>query len=443
MKKSSFLKGWDVSQISLLVLLGGSTVAQAGYLTNPWENHFQSLHRLQFGLEASSLSSTANFSKTSEAFTPPGFEKLSRLGVDLHAAYGLGDRFTPYVRLTWANLKTEGTIRPGTSFGFSDQAVGGVFRIAATEKLNLDAQVQGEFPGYSNSEADDNLQPYLGDGSVDFSLGGFFGIKLVQHETESLLLEGGAGYHLRGSGFSAAIPWSVKLHYDRARAGIIGEAGIFGYQSLNNDEKRDLVVGDRDVTYNVGTSRSYFSNAVNPSLLSVGGKIGYQADAQWRLYAGIQSPLSGKSAAKATQFLIGLTLRDQRDDGEADRDAAPARLDGLRDEEDAELPNGPPPGKEELSRANKGFISYSMDAKVVRVNDKLHLVKIDKGHDSQVQTGQRFDIFSVDDNGAAIKAVARARVTSVRATEAALEVTEYFEETLIDEGFVAKRIGPN
>ena len=57
-----------------------------------------------------------------------------------------------------------------------------------------------------------------------------------------------------------------------------------------------------------------------------------------------------------------------------------------------------------------------------------------------MNVGQLFDIFSVKPNGQIGDAVARAKVTSVKNDEAALTITEYFKEVLINEGFIAKRL---
>ena len=95
------------------------------------------------------------------------------------------------------------------------------------------------------------------------------------------------------------------------------------------------------------------------------------------------------------------------------------------------------------NKANQGIQDYSLEATVTKANDRLNLVKIDKGSIDGVEKGQVFDIFSVRSDGRAAEAVARAQVTSVKSDEAALTIIEYFKEKNINEGFIAKRLFNN
>jgi hypothetical protein len=93
---------------------------------------------------------------------------------------------------------------------------------------------------------------------------------------------------------------------------------------------------------------------------------------------------------------------------------------------------------QDYGRGNQGFVTYGLEAKVLRANDRLNLIKIDKGLNDGVEMGQQFDIFPVLQNGKIGEPIARAQVTAVRAQEAALAVTEYFQEILIEEGYIAR-----
>src|SRR5690606_22118447 len=95
---------------------------------------------------------------------------------------------------------------------------------------------------------------------------------------------------------------------------------------------------------------------------------------------------------------------------------------------------------EEYGKSNKGFVTYTGDATVVRVNDRFNLIKIDKGSNHGVVKGQIFDIFEVETDGRIKGAVARAVVTEVNPDESALRIKEYFKEVLIEQGFTAKAL---
>jgi hypothetical protein len=94
---------------------------------------------------------------------------------------------------------------------------------------------------------------------------------------------------------------------------------------------------------------------------------------------------------------------------------------------------------DEYGKSNKGFVEYAFEAKVLRSVDRLNLVKIDKGSSDGVAMDQIFDIFAVKSNGTLGEPIARAKVISTKSNEAALTVLEYFKETWIEEGYLAKR----
>jgi hypothetical protein len=93
----------------------------------------------------------------------------------------------------------------------------------------------------------------------------------------------------------------------------------------------------------------------------------------------------------------------------------------------------------EYGKANQGFVNYTFEGQITRTNDRLNIVRINKGSKDGVLVGQVFDIFSVRPDGSVHEAIARARCTTVRESEAELSVTEFFKEVLIEEKDVVKR----
>lgn len=95
--------------------------------------------------------------------------------------------------------------------------------------------------------------------------------------------------------------------------------------------------------------------------------------------------------------------------------------------------------RESYSRTNQGFAHYSLSAKILEVQDTLHLVKIDQGSEEGLLPGDRLDLFELNAHGDAQKAMARCRVLDTKPQEAVLEVLEYYQGTHIEPGFIAKK----
>lgn len=85
-------------------------------------------------------------------------------------------------------------------------------------------------------------------------------------------------------------------------------------------------------------------------------------------------------------------------------------------------------------------MNYSLDARVLKSNDRLNLVKIDKGGEDGIEVGQVFDIFQTNPDGTSKLAIARGEVAYTKSHEAVIRITEFFEQVSIDPGFAAKRL---
>ncbi len=86
-------------------------------------------------------------------------------------------------------------------------------------------------------------------------------------------------------------------------------------------------------------------------------------------------------------------------------------------------------------------IKFLLESRVLAANDRLNLVKIDKGSQDGIEMGQIFDIFSLParDENPGSDPIARGEVLSVKNDRAVLEIKEYYDNLWIDEGFIAKR----
>ena len=406
------------SLIALSLIL--AQAAKADFYLHPWMNHQQGKQLLEIKVTSDYFSTTQNFDSYGKLFIPSQLQNYSRFGADLTGSLGWTERLTFFGNLSWARTQVDTVTATGSSFGLADQMLGANYRVIGSSttghtpsRLLVDLQNRLDIPAYSNSDSDLNDSPWLGDASQDFSVGGFLKTPLLQKQTRTLFLEGGLAYTYRSGGFSSALPWSVFLDLDTPEKGWLFRLGMSGLYSLNTDPTTP------NSSKSAGTGGSFMSNAINPTLMTVAGQLGYRLDRKFDIITGASQSIAGHNAPAGFQIFGGLLIRI----GGSAPTLSPAKLSPA-----------------EYGKSNQGFVNYQgAEAKVLKTNDRLNIIKINKGSNDGVELGQNFDIFSVKPNGEIGDAVARGRVSSIKGDEAVLSVTEYFREVWIDEGFVARR----
>ncbi len=406
--------------VALLWAWLGAAPAQADFYLHGWTNQYQ--RRAQYFLEPEFgfYNTRQNFDSTGALTQPANFSGYTRIQGDVTFGVGLSSRVSAFARLAWARAQLEHTTLAGESLGLTDQSVGITARIWENklpkgEGASVDLQVQGDLPAYSNSNAIASGAPFLGDGSMDLTGGLFVNLPLsAASRSDIWMATAGAGYTYRSDSFSAAIPWSVALAFRPQGKGFAYSFGVRGLASLKSDPRGSVA---NPASAGLGAGGSFIANAVNPSLLAGQARIGYQADRKLGVFLSGLLPVTGLNAPQGLLLGIGFTARWGSYDGKSATALTP----------------------QEYGRSNQGVISYFGEARVLRSNDRLNLVKIDKGSQDGVEVGQIFDIFLVKQDGSEGEAVARTKVSGVKQHEAALTVVEYFKEVWIEEGFVAKR----
>jgi len=420
-----------------------SSTAHAEYALHFWENHHTDKNVLSVTEELSTYITTSNFDLNGDRFSPIGFNQYLRIENNLNFTYGLNSRWSTFGTLSWGHVEVDHAIRGGNTYGLTDQLVGMNFELFSLEnttdppspvnpgdsnalrKVYLQAQMS--FPGYSNSNADLNKTPWLGDQSIDFTTGAFTTLRLIRTRRSEFFLTGGAGYTYRSLGFSSAIPWTLALSYIPLKISsnteeysnrVSGQGFSTGWQTSLSLFGNYSLHTDMRLTTSAATGGSYISDAMNPSLLTVLGKIGYALSDNLMISTRLSQSIYGLSAPNG--LLASINIQ---------------KLIGLPPTRKASTQMSP----EEYGKSNKGFVEYTFEAKVLRAVDRLNLVKIDKGNLDGVMKDQIFDIFAIKADGTLGEPIARTKVISTKPNEAALTVIEYFKETWIEEGFIAKR----
>lgn len=407
---------------SLTASLALPQLARADFYLHYWEDEHENQRDLRFDADAGYYLTKNDFDGAGNLLIPANFAQYSRVQTDVLVSYGLTSRFSVYGRLGWARteLDTNTTTPVSTNFGFTDSSAGLSFRAfdfsapGKTDGITIDFQVQGDFPLYSNQ----NLTgPALGDGTVDVTGGAFGNIPLWHLKNSLVAVSGGAGFTYRSNSFSSAIPWSVAASLTPHDDGFKITCSVLGLESLDTDPRASGLAVGSTVLSQPTSGGSFITNAVNPSLVTVRGEVGYQFGQDMGFAAFAGQSVWGQAAPNG--FYAGASIQ--------------ARIGNHNKVDGAHL------SPADYGRSNQGFVNYGLEAHVTRVNDRLNLVKIDRGSQDGIAVGQVFDVFLVKKDGNVGAAVARGHVSSVQMSESALNIDEYFKEIWIDEGFLAKR----
>lgn len=409
-----------------------SAPASADFILHHWEDlrsQFRfSPDRLGLGFEIGSYSTHNNFDPLGRAYIPSGLINYQRYQADLTAYLNASEKIGIYFRGTWEKVNLTHLTNTGSSYGLGDQSIGLNWNILDTTNkskkgiFKIDLQIQDDFSAYSNSSAYSNGIPFLGDGSSDITAGIFLSLLSNQkalHQFKSTL---GMGYTYRNSQYSKALPWSAQLDYEYRgfQSGSLYLAGGFnGIASLKTDST--LYNGSQT---SPGTGGSFISNAINPTLVNITGKIGYLSREDLDFSISTTQAVFGYNSPLGFQINFGF----QTHFGHAKKAIYPEDIEELNSLEG------------EPEKSNRGFVMYyNIDGKVLKTNPNLNLIKIDKGSQSGVAVGDSFDIFELKPDNTIDTAVARGIVTKVTADDAIIKINEFYKEVWIQEGFLAKR----
>jgi hypothetical protein len=401
-------------------VLAVSESARADFYLHHWNDFHSSPKEFNLGLAAGLYSTSDNYDGGGSRFVPAGLESYKRIQTDAAVSYGFNPHLTAFGRLGWARAELGSTTSPlrGSTFSFTDATVGANYRVLERmHSYNVDLQLQVDLPMYSNNGL---TAPALGDATTDITGGAFGSIPALHTHNGTLTVLAGAGYTYRTDSRSSALPWTVAASFAPSAEGFFGSVGGTGQMSLNTDSRATTLTATTPaVTFAPNAGGSFISGAVNPSLFIVTGEAGYRFGEDLAVNAFAAQSVWGQGAPNG--FHAGFALK--------------TKFGGSK----PVMGNGARMTPMDYGRSNQGFLNYSTEAKVMRVNDRLNLVKLDKGTQDGIAVGQVFDVFMTRKDGNTGETVARGHITAVQSNEAALTVDEYFKEIWIDEGFVAKR----
>lgn len=394
--------------------------ATADIYNHPWKNQRHYYEGLTLVPQVRYFQSSSNYSSNGTIVTSTGFQEASAWLFDVTGKFVIAQDFTFYGRVSVLNLSVDHTdpLKMGDGFGLGDQAAGlNWWAIHSKNGIHVNLQLQWDIPAYTVSQT--ATQPVFGDGTHNFTGGGFISVPVIEDSIRSFRFIAGTGLMVRTDGFSIAVPWTVSAELSQLVSGVNLSAGLQGFQSI---DRQAGSIGTANPCQNSGIGDSCFANSQDPSYLSFFTEASYDFSEVLRLSAYYQSTVFGENSPNfwnsgiAVHFQVfGKKKRNKFETAPSSAAAA-----GAQDESE--------------------FIQYEpLEAQVTRMNDRLNLIKINKGSNQGVRAGETYDVFSVSSDGRAQETIARARVTSVRENEAALRVVRYLKEVWIEEGFIVRR----
>ena len=399
--------------------------ARADFYLHRWEDQHETVEVFRLAPELTYYQSKSNYDSEGTLKIPGTFDKYLRYELDLVGAYGIVPGGTLYGRLAVARAKVNDGILPNppARTALADQTLGFNYRLLDPRDSSpaIDLQLQLDFPAYDNRSASLTGDLYMGDATTDVTIGGFATLPISHRADGNWEILAGLGITKRTDSFVSGMPWSFDLERRPFGKGVRFGLGLFGYQGIQSEETTSARVISTPV--NQGNGRGTFIiNSPKPSHIDIRAQLGMDFDPRMGAYLAYQQTITGSAAPNGFLLSLGLNIRFGKNVASAPRSVDPFEATA-----------------EEFGRSNKGFVSYGLTAKVLKTNDRLNLVKIDKGSGDGVEVGQVYDIFSVKMDGSAEHPVARARVSAINSSGAVLQVVEFYKEVWIDEGFIAKR----
>jgi len=379
--------------------------------------------------EMSMFSTSENFDHKSAKAKPTALTSYKRNQLDLTGVYGFSSKWSAFARLSFVQNKYTLPGVNGSASGLSEQAFGANYRILeADQKMGgdgvalrgttIDLQAQIELPIYDNVSSRLKKTPLLGEGSTDITVGPFITLPLNQGRGSRFYLVGGLGYTMRSNNFSAALPYQLAFASIPESSGLIVRGGVYGFKSMTADPTTGSKLStNSDIRSDSGYS--LINNALNSSYMAIKATLGYQLESGTQLYGTYITTLAGTSTAVLNGFQLSAMFRFA-----AGKKSAPALATR---------------GGSAGSSSNE-FVNYALEGRVKVSNDRLNLIKIDKGEMDGVAKGQEFDIFKTKSDGSVDTKVATGKVTNVSANEAIISVSRYSKEIWIQPGFVVKRV---
>jgi len=406
----------------------------SAFATSPFrfENRRENPGAFRLLPEIGSLSTDENYDYAGVKTSVTGLNSYKKMTFDLTGVYGVNPKLSVFGRLAMSSVSYETTSLTGSGSGLSEQGLGANYRLFSFDRATIDGQFQMDIPLYDNVSARSSTprQPLRGDGTLDLTFAAFGTLPINKGSSTRLFLLGGLGYTIRNNSYSAALPYQLQFVGIPEKTGLLYRIGFHGFKSMttNTGGTADFSPQSQSTPGTVDpqdAGRSLIVDALSSSYMQLRATLGYQ----WspigdQVFLTYLMPMSGVSTAAITGILVGAQFRWPGD-------ATTASSSSYSPSSNTEPETSAKPG-----------LTYDIEARVKQVNDRLNLVKIDKGESEGIEKGDVIDVYRTNADGTQGDLIARGVVTSVTETEAAVNLRQYKKEVWVQAGFIARRITP-
>jgi hypothetical protein len=364
--------------------------------------------------------------------TEQDLTSYSRTQLDLVGVYGINPAMTLFGRFSISTSKFETTTTSdpdssgveglqGSASGLGDQSIGLNYRVkefgdkASGNRLTaLDFQLQVEFPFYDTKKNRTDRKPLQGDGTTDITVSPFLTVPINQGSGSRFYVISGLGYTARSNSYSAVLPYQLSIAMLPEKSGLLFRGGLYGYKSMKSDTEGTIQLADGSTVRDAGGS--YIVDATNSSYMALRGVVGYQNEVATQYYAGFTSMISGKSTAALSALHLGAQFRWGGKSSASTSRSSPRFSGGTQQ------------------------VRYDLQAQITKAKPEMKIAQINRGTNDGVDVGQIFDFFR-SENGKLIL-VARGVVNKTAQNASNLTIQTYFQQALIQPGFLARRVAP-
>lgn len=370
----------------------------------------------RFGVGATYLGTQSNFGTNSSVQSLCSGCRFQSITGTIFFEFGFVDAITGFADLGFMNNTAEGTssAAPNTTvrnvtYGPSDADFGLRYRASVNP---IEVLLEGTFliPLYPRPDPNSwntfTAGSELPRGNGSNRLQGLLTLQIPIHTGVNIGTN--FGYAALSGGYSSQVPYGVFVSYEKPRT-YFGRLGIAGQLSTRDDQySADTNPAQRANTALAG-SKAF--NAVNPAFSALDVAFGTYIGSNFFLSAQMSLPIRGDNIPREPTFGAGMGID----------------IGGMYKQNSYE-------------HSNRGFQQYYLASKVVKTNNELRQILIDRGENDGIRRGEILDVFEPDSGeGTPGRAMARGVVTELGMTRSKLQIRETFIEGRIEEGFVVRR----
>lgn len=390
-----------------------SAFMQSGSKMNPpVEELNRDYKEFQLSFHGSMYKTRDNFSSNRlEESLPPG-NAYTLFKETTSASFGFNENLSLFINADFGYSEMKTPLYTNTNSSFGDSELG-LRWFPKFEFLNFMFEFGSVLPLYARGSADQwstvgrETSSVVGNGTVEPWV--FFSPEFNLGNNFWLELGGGAKY--RSSGFSNLYLANISLEYKTPKNFFMRLSAKY-FDTAMEDQYSNQTLNCERSTQRMGGSLLF--NSINPTLLAASLSTGYYLGEKSFISAEYSQDIWGKNTSSGFSASLGLGFHFGHDD----------RMSTLP------------------LKKSEPFRQYSTSARIIRLNQKMNLITIDKGSSYGFKNGEVLHIFKVDsttDPSDYGNFITSARIIDVESSRSTLQIVDIYDLNQIKEGFVVRK----